>query len=87
MRQSVHERAVTAANGGKLRCLFEEPVWKYLGQCYDRELLLVAQDLADRQKDLLDTRRRKGGSVRPHRAILQYGGQTIDERLRQPGRV
>jgi putative transposase len=44
--------------------LLDEPLRQRLGQCYDGELLLLAQDRADGPQGLQDEGRSQGGCVR-----------------------
>ena len=83
-RQPICERAVPAVDGRQWRRLFHEPLRQRLGQRRDGELLLLAEDRADRQKGLSLPRRRESRCLRLHRAVLQSGPPALDHRISQP---
>ena len=80
----IYQRAVPAPDDRQWRYLFDEPIGKRLGQCRDGELLLIAEDRADRPQNLPHARSCQGRGVRLHRALLQSDPPPLDPRLSQP---
>ena len=66
------------------RRLLDEPLGQRLGQRRDGELLLVAEDRANRRQNVPDARRSQSRCVRLHRTLLQCQTQALDDRISEP---
>jgi hypothetical protein len=76
--------AIPAADDRSRRHLLNEPLGQRLGQCCHGELLLVAQNRADRAEDVQEQRRGQGRRVRLYRAVLQSETPAFDDRISKP---
>ena len=70
-RHAVHERAVPELDDGTGRHVQPVALRQRLGQRGDGELLLDAQDRADSEQNLSNTRCRQGRCIRLYREVLQ----------------
>jgi len=83
-RGSQRQRTVPAPDGRQRHRLQHEPIRQCLGQRGDGELLLVAEDRANRAEKLSHQERGQSRCVRLYRAVLQCDPTSFDDRIRQP---